>query len=63
MSQVCGQVALVGRPNAGKSTLINAMVGQTLSAISRKAQMTRQDILGVQTKGDCQIVWIDTPDS
>ena len=57
----CGFVALIGAPNAGKSTLINALVGEKVSIVSRKAQTTRSTVRGVVTKGEAQIVFVDTP--
>ena len=57
----CGFVAIIGAPNAGKSTLINALVGEKVSIVTRKAQTTRSVVRGVLTKGEAQIVFVDTP--
>jgi GTP-binding protein Era len=61
MTQHCGFVAVVGAPNAGKSTLVNALVGQKVAIVSPKAQTTRTRLMGVAMDGDAQIVLIDTP--
>ncbi|WP_369602792.1 GTPase Era [Hahella sp. SMD15-11] len=57
----CGYVAIVGRPNVGKSTLLNRILGQKLSITCRKAQTTRHQILGIKTEGASQFIYVDTP--
>ena len=57
----CGHVAVIGAPNAGKSTLVNALVGQKIAIVSPKAQTTRTRMLGVAMEGETQIILVDTP--
>ena len=57
----CGYVAIIGRPNVGKSTLLNHILGQKLCITSRKPQTTRHTLLGIKTKDNVQVIFVDTP--
>ena len=61
MTQRCGLVAVLGAPNAGKSTLVNALVGQKVAIVSPKAQTTRARLMGIAIEGEAQILLVDTP--
>lgn len=61
MSQRCGLVAVLGAPNAGKSTLVNALVGQKVAIVSPKAQTTRARLMGIAIEGEAQMLLVDTP--
>src|SRR5688572_25236333 len=61
MTQRCGLVAVLGAPNAGKSTLVNALVGQKVAIVSPKAQTTRARLMGIAIQGEAQILLLDTP--
>lgn len=60
-NSLCGYVAIVGRPNVGKSTLLNHLLGQKLCITSRKPQTTRHTLLGIKTQDNVQIIYVDTP--
>ena len=61
MSRRCGLVAVLGAPNAGKSTLVNALVGQKVAIVSPKAQTTRARLMGIAIEGEAQLLLVDTP--
>lgn len=61
MTQKCGVIAIVGAPNAGKSTLVNALVGQKVAIVSPKAQTTRARLMGIAIEGETQMMLVDTP--
>ena len=61
MTEKCGLVAVIGAPNAGKSTLVNALVGQKVAIVSAKAQTTRARLMGIALEGEVQIILADTP--
>ena len=61
MTKTCGLVAILGAPNAGKSTLVNALVGQKVAIVSPKAQTTRTRLMGIAIHGEAQILLLDTP--
>jgi GTP-binding protein Era len=61
VTESCGLVAVIGAPNAGKSTLVNALVGQKVAIVSAKAQTTRARLMGIALEGDAQIILADTP--
>src|SRR5918993_1628162 len=59
--QRCGLIAVLGAPNAGKSTLVNALVGQKVAIVSPKAQTTRARLMGIAIEGETQLILVDTP--
>ena len=59
--EYCGYISIIGKPNVGKSTIINSILEKKISITSRKSQTTRNNILGIKTAGNKQMIFIDTP--
>ena len=59
--QFCGYISIVGKPNVGKSTLLNTILDKKISITSRKSQTTRNNIIGVKTDNEFQMIFLDTP--
>jgi GTP-binding protein Era len=57
----CGYISIIGKPNVGKSTILNHILGKKISITSRKSQTTRNNILGIKTEGNKQMIYADTP--
>jgi GTP-binding protein Era len=57
----CGHIAIIGKPNSGKSTLINSIIQDNISVVSRKKHTTQKNIIGILTENNCQYIYLDTP--
>ena len=61
LKQFCGYISIIGKPNVGKSTILNSILDKKVSITSRKSQTTRNNILGIKTENNKQMIFIDTP--